>query len=217
MPVIAIVGAGPGLGSAVALKFAREGYSVALIARNAEKLAAVEARVAETGATVKTYLADVRDAEALASAVDAAAADLGPIDVLQFSPVPNRQFLKPVVETSAEDLRAAVEFSIVGSATAIGRVLPGMIERGTGTVLLVNGSTAATPKADYAGTSVAFAGESVYGAMLHESLTDRGVNVRQLIIPFAIDGDDPLHASTALADRLWALHTTPGEFRSTVG
>ena len=63
-----------------------------------------------------------------------------------------------------------------------------MLEHGAGTILLINGSSAATPNGRVAGTSTAFAGESAYGAMLHEAAAPRGVNVRQLIIPGAIGG-----------------------------
>ncbi|WP_198346991.1 hypothetical protein [Nocardiopsis dassonvillei] len=65
--------------------------------------------------------------------------------------------------------------------------------------------------------STAFAWESAYGAMLHEALAPENVHVGQLIIPGAIGGGDPLYAPEALADRLWAVHTERGPFRTTVG
>lgn len=187
---IAIVGAGPGLGAAVARKFGREGFAVALIARNRTKLEALEKDLAADGVTARGYVADVRDRDALARALERAAEDLGPIEAMQFSPVPGADFLKPVLETTVEDLRAAVELSILGFSAAVGQVLPGMMERGAGTILLINGASAATPNGRVAGTSTAFAGESAYGAMLHEAAAPRGVNVRQLIIPGAIGGGE---------------------------
>ncbi|MFT3942481.1 MAG: SDR family NAD(P)-dependent oxidoreductase [Ancrocorticia sp.] len=217
MSVIAIIGAGPGLGAAVARKFGAEGFSIALVARNVEKLDALVRALAADGITARSYVADVLDRDSLAAALDQAAEDLGPIDVLQYSPVPSARFLKPVLETTVADLREATEFSTLGSATAIARVLPEMMERGAGTILLINGSSAATPNARVGGTSTAFAGESAYGAMLHEALAPTGVNVRQLIIPGAIGGGDPLFDPVALADRIWGLHVTLGPFRVTVG
>ena len=214
---IAIVGAGPGLGAAVARKFGREGFAVALIARNRTKLEALEKDLAADGVTARGYVADVRDRDALARALERAAEDLGPIEAMQFSPVPGADFLKPVLETTVEDLRAAVELSILGFSAAVGQVLPGMMERGAGTILLINGASAATPNGRVAGTSTAFAGESAYGAMLHEAAAPRGVNVRQLITPGAIGGGDPLYEPAALAERIWRLHAVPGPFRVTVG
>jgi NADP-dependent 3-hydroxy acid dehydrogenase YdfG len=217
MPTIAVIGAGPGLGAATARRFGREGFSVALIARNPEKLDRIRDELSADGVEAGGYTADVQDAVALGRALETAAAELGPIEVLQYSPVPRKEFLRPVLETTPDDLTAATAFSIVGPVTAVRQVLPGMQNLGRGTILLVNGSSAATPNGNVAGTSVAFAGESAYGEMLHEALAPQNIHVGQLIIPGAIGGGDPLYAPDALADRLWNIHTQRGEYRVTVG
>ncbi|MFL6125825.1 SDR family NAD(P)-dependent oxidoreductase [Actinophytocola sp.] len=214
MTTIAIVGAGPGLGAAVAERFGREGFSVALISRRPENLAE---DLGVRGITAKAYPADVHDRDGLTRALAAAAEELGPVEVLQYSPVPRREFLRPVLDTTADELSAAVEFSILGPVAAVGQVLPGMSDLGRGTVLLVNGASAATPNGNVAGTSIAFAGESAYGAMLHDALARVNIHVGQLIIPGAIGGGDPLHAPDVLAERLWTIHTRRGPFRTTVG
>lgn len=217
MPVFTIIGAGPGLGSAAARRFAREGYSIALISRTPEKLAGLRDELAGEGVEARGYPADVQDAGALRDALRAAASELGPIDVLQYSPVPRAEFLRPVLDTTPDDLAAATAFSILGPVTAVQTVLPSMEERGRGTILFVNGSSAVRPNGNVAGTSIAFAGESAYAAMLHDALAPRGIHVGQLIIPGAIGGDDPQYAPDALADRLWSIHVEPGPFRVTVG
>ncbi|ALJ21736.1 SDR family NAD(P)-dependent oxidoreductase [Microbacterium sp. No. 7] len=217
MPTIAIIGAGPGLGLAAARRFGREGFSVALVSRTQAHVDALAERLGGEGVTARGYQADVHDAATLRNALAAAADDLDTVEVLQFSPVPRKDFLRPVLETSVDDLRAAAEFSILGAATAVHAVLPRMREAGRGSILFANGASAATPNGKVAGTSVAFAGESAYGAMLHDALEPEGIRVAQLIIPLAIDGGDPLFASDALADRLWGLHAQPGPFRTTVG
>ena len=216
MSTIAIVGAGPGLGAAVAARFGREGFAVALLARDEAKLARLADDLAAQQITAGAYPADVHDRERLSAALASAARELGPVEVLQYSPVPRRDFLRPVLETSVDDLAAATEFSILAPAAAIAAVLTGMRELGRGTVLLVNGSSAATPNSKVAGTSVAFAGESAYGAMLHAALAPANVHVGQLIIPGAIGRGDPLYAPEALAERLWNIHTRRGSFRTTV-
>lgn len=216
MPVIAIVGAGLRLGLAAARKFGREGFSVALIARNPEKLGELEQLLAADGIAVGSYIADVRDRSALSTALARAADEIGPVDVLQFNPNPSGQFLRPILDTEVADLAAATEFSVLGLATAVERVLPGMMQRRSGTILFVNGASATRPNKNVAGTSVAFAAESAYGAMLHEALEPHGIGVHQLIVPGAIGGGNPIFEPEALADRLWALHSEPGGFRVTV-
>lgn len=214
MTTIAIIGAGPGVGAAVARRFGAEAFSVALIARNQEKLDKLAAELATAGVTARGYTADVRDGATLTAALDRAARDLGPVEVLQYSPLPQKEFLRPVLDSSTDDLLAAVEFSIVGPMTAVRQVLPGMRELGRGTILFVNGSSAVRPNPKVAGTSIAFAGESAYASMLHDTLAGDGIHVGQLIVPGVISAGDPAHDPDVLAERLWLIHTTRADFRT---
>lgn len=216
MSSIAVVGAGRGLGIAVARRFAKEGLAVALLSRSRDNVDALATELRAAGHTAAGFVADVRDPASLTTALDAAAAELGPVEVLEFSPVPQREFLRPVLDTTVEDLTAAVEFSVYGSVTAVRQVLPGMRERGRGSLLFVNGGSAATPNARVGGTSVAFAAESAYARMLHDTLTGEGIRVAQLIVPGAIRPGHATHSPDALAERLWQLHGSPGAFRTVI-
>lgn len=213
MTTIAAVGAGPGLGAAVARRFAAEGLSVALVSRTQEHVDDLARTLAAEGATARGYAADVRDPGALGAALDAAAADLGPVEVLQYSPLPARDYLKPVLGTTAADLDDALAFSLHGLRAAVDRVLPGMRQLGRGSVLLANGGSAIRPNPEVAGTSVAFAAEAAYAQMLHEALAPEGVHVGQLIIPGGIEPGHPTHDPAVLAGRLWTMHADRGDFR----
>lgn len=217
MTTVAIVGAGAGLGQATARRFGREGFAVALLSRTQANVDKLAAELAADGVTARGYAANVRDPQALRSALDSAADDLGPLEVLQYSPVPARDFMKPVLETTSEDLVGPVEQSVYGPVTAIQHVLPGMRGLGRGTVLLINGGSAVRPSGGVAGTSVAFAAESAYGQMLHDALAPEGIHVAQLIIPRGIGGGEPDHEPDALAERIWSLHRDRGGFRTFVG
>jgi NADP-dependent 3-hydroxy acid dehydrogenase YdfG len=217
MTTIAIIGAGPGLGQATARRFGREGFAVALVSRTRENVDRLAIELAEEGVNARGYAANVRESEALRAALDAAASDLGLIEVLQYSPVPAKEFMKPVLETTAEDLVGPIEQSVYGPAAAVQQVLPGMRELGRGTILLINGSSAVKPHGNVTGTSVAFAGESAYGQMLHDALAPEGVHVGQLIIPRGIGGGELDHEPDALAERIWSLHRDRGAFRALVG
>lgn len=213
MPTFTIIGAGPGLGLAAARRFGREGFDVALISRTQSNLDALADTLAAEGVTARGYAADIHDHDALRSALDAAATELGPITALQYSPIPSRRYLKPVLETGADDLLDAFEFSVLGLAVAVHHVLPGMRDAGAGSVLLVNGGSAINSKPRFAGTSVAFPAESALGEMLHAELAAEGIAVRQLIVPGAIESGHPDKSPEALADKLWALHTQSGDYR----
>ncbi|MEW1773021.1 SDR family NAD(P)-dependent oxidoreductase [Streptomyces sp. NPDC086777] len=213
MSSVAIVGAGPGLGAAVARRFGREGFAVALLARDGERLDALAGELAREGVRARGFAADVRDPLALAGALARAAEELGTVEVLQYSPVPQRDFMLPVLETTHADLTGPVEFSVYGPVAAVQQVLPGMRELGRGTILLVNGGTAVIPHPDRAGTSIAFAAESAYGHLLHDRLAGEGVYVGQLIIPGAIVAGHPRKDPAVLADALWGMHRDRHGFR----
>src|SRR5258705_10239945 len=70
---IAIVGAGPGVGLAVAERFGRDGFKVALISRNPDTLSQLEARLSAVDAEASSFPADVLDRTALAGALETAA------------------------------------------------------------------------------------------------------------------------------------------------
>ncbi|BDZ64287.1 SDR family NAD(P)-dependent oxidoreductase [Agromyces mangrovi Wang et al. 2018] len=214
MPTIAIVGAGPGLGAAVARRFAREGFQVALISRDQAKLDALAAELGEDGVTARGYSADVRYAASLEAALAQAAADLGPITALQYSPLPSRSYLEPVLDLTPDLALEALRFSALGLIAAARTVLPAMREAGDGTIILINGGTSVQARPGFSGTSVAFPAESAYGEMLHDALADEGVRVVQLVIPGAIPKLQLPNGIDDVADRIWGLHETPGEFRT---
>jgi NADP-dependent 3-hydroxy acid dehydrogenase YdfG len=213
MTTIAIVGAGPGLGAAIARRFGAEGHSIALVSRSQQRLDQLAGDLTDEGHTAHGYAANVRDPKALTAALDRAAQDLGTIEVLEYSPLPQKEFLRPVLETTVDDLVAAIEFSILGPVTAVHQVLPGMRSLGRGSILFVNGGSGARPNPNAAGTSIAFAGEGAYAKMLHDTLADDGIQVAQLIVPGAIEPGHPRNDPGVLADTLWQLHADRAEFR----
>ena len=115
---IVIVGAGPNLGAAIARRFGRQGMPVGLVARNAGKLEALTEDLASTGITADHAAADIRDAGALSSAITSLADRLGPVEVLEYSPLPAPEFMKPILETTVDDVRGPLEFSVLGAVAA---------------------------------------------------------------------------------------------------
>ncbi|MGW2169539.1 SDR family NAD(P)-dependent oxidoreductase [Streptomyces sp. NPDC001705] len=213
MTTFALVGAGPGLGLAAARRFGKAGHSVALLARNTERLDELAAALHGDGIQARRYTADVLDPDSLTNALKAAAEELGTVEILQYSPVPRADFMRPVLETTAADLDAPLAFSVKAPVTCVNTVLPGMRELGRGTLLFVNGGSAVRPHPDRAGTSIAFAGESAYAAMLHTALAPENIHATQLIVPGAISPDSEHSSPEVLAERLYTLHTDRDGFR----
>jgi NADP-dependent 3-hydroxy acid dehydrogenase YdfG len=213
---IVIVGAGPNLGAAIARRFGREGLPVGLVARNAGKLEALAHDLASAGITADYAAADIRDAGALSSAITSLADRLGPVEVLEYSPLPAPEFMKPILETTVDDVRGPLEFSVLGAVAAVTTVVGPMVERGSGTILFTTGGAAINPYPSRAGVGIAFAGEVAYARMLHDELRDRGVHVAHTAIGGRIaPGED--HEPDDVADALWRRHTERSEFQVRLG
>jgi short-subunit dehydrogenase len=213
---VVIVGAGPNLGAAVARRFGREGMSVGLVSRNAAKLEELTAVLNEEGITADFSAADIRDAEALSGAIRGLAGRLGPVEVLEYSPLPAKEFMKPILETSVEDVRGPLEFSVLGAVAAATAVLGPMVEAGRGSILFTTGGAAIKPYPLRAGVGISFAGEVAYARMLHEELAPKGVHVGHTAIAGRIaPGED--HEPDDIADLLWHHHTDRTEFQTLIG
>jgi NADP-dependent 3-hydroxy acid dehydrogenase YdfG len=213
---IVIVGAGPNLGAAVARRFGREGMSVGLVARDAGKLEELANVLNEEGITADFAAADIRDAEALDGAIRSLAERLGPVEVLEYSPLPAKEFMKPIRETTVDDLRGPLEFSVLGAVAAALAVAEPMVEAGSGSILFTTGGAAVKPYPERAGVGVSFAGEVAYARMLHEALRDKGVHVGHTAIAGRIaPGED--HEPDDVAEALWKHHTDKSDFQVLIG
>jgi len=213
---IVIVGAGPGLGAAVARRFARQGMSAGLIARDAGKLEALAGELRGEGITAHFATADIRDSAALSGAIAALAERLGPAEVLEYSPLPAPEFMKPVLETTVDDVRGPLEFSVLGAVAAATTVLGPMLDAGRGTILFTTGGEAIDPDRLRAGIAISFAAEVAYARMLHDELRDRGIHVGHTAIGGQIaPGAD--HELADIAEALWRHHTDRAEFQIRLG
>jgi NADP-dependent 3-hydroxy acid dehydrogenase YdfG len=205
---IVIVGAGPNLGAAIARRFGREGMPVGLISRNRDKLNQLAGELTDAGITADFEAADIRDPSALSSAIGALADRLGPVEVLEYSPVPAREFMQPVLETTVDDLRSNLEFSVLGPVAAVTAVIRPMLERGSGTILFTTGGAAINPNPSRTGVGISFAGEVAYARMLHGRTSGSGHG------SIAPDGD---HPPDDVADVLWRHDAERGDFQVRLG
>jgi len=211
---VVVVGAGSGLGAAVARRFGQDGRPVGLIGRRTAPLQAIAADLAAEGVRAVAAPADIRDPPALRSALADLEQAVGPVEVLCFSPLPDTGLLRPVEVTTADDVRAALELNAVGAAAAVAAVLPGMLERGRGTLVFVTGGAAVRPSAERAVSAIAYAAESAYARMLHDAVAGAGVQVAQVTVLGAM-GDGLQHSPDDVAA---VIHDRAGEqFLTVVG
>ena len=211
-----IIGAGPNLGQAVARRFGKEGFAVGLVSRTREKLDGLVAELEADGITAAAAPADIRDPEALTGAIHELAEKLGPVEVLEYSPLPAKEFMKPILETTVDDVRGPLEFSVLGAVAAATAVLPAMRAAGKGTILYTTGGAAIKPYPLRAGVGISFAGEVAYARMLHDELADSGIHVAHTAIAGRIaPGED--HEPDEIADVLWRHHVERRGFQTRIG
>ena len=136
--------------------------------------------------------------------------------MLEYSPLPAPEFMKPILETTVEDMRGPLEFSVLGAVAAARAVLGPMREAGRGTILYTTGGAAINPYPLRAGVGISFAGEVAYARMLHDELRDRGIHVAHTAIGGRIaPGAD--HEAADVAEVLWRHHTERTSFQVRLG
>jgi short-subunit dehydrogenase len=138
--VAIITGASSGIGWALARALAAEGCKVGLVARRAEQLAALAQEIEKAGGTAAHAPADVSDRGQAVRAIRAAAARLGPVDLL----IANAGVGAPTVlePFNVADVEKMYRVNVFGVLYAIEAVLPEMLRRGRGHLAAVSSMAA---------------------------------------------------------------------------
>jgi NAD(P)-dependent dehydrogenase (short-subunit alcohol dehydrogenase family) len=206
--VAIVAAAGPGVGLAVAKRFAREGFAVALIARRPEALDAMVAEIAAAGGTARGYAADVTDPSALRAALAAAAADMGAPAVLVWNG--GRWIETPALALDPAELEVDLRLTTVGALVAAQAVMPAMAAAGAGTILVTGGGLALAPQ--YGGAVPALtAGKAAARALVLAAapeLAAQGVHLATVTIAGQVAPGGPFDPDR-IAEVFWSLHVEP--------
>jgi len=205
MATLAVVGAGPGLGRAIAQRFGVEGFDVALLARAPERLDALAADLGALGLTARAYPADVTDRRALVATLRRIEAELGSVDVLVFNPA-HRLPAVSIDQVAPEDVLRELEQKVLGAVAAVGAVLPGMRARGRGSLLFTVGSSAVYPVPGIGAVGIAAAGLRSYVLSLRQSLAAEGITVGLAVIDLFIRSGGREADPAFIAERIHRLH-----------
>jgi len=203
--VLVVVAAGPGLGRAVALRFAREGAAVGLVARSPDSLAGLADALRAAGArAVAAAAADVADETALRTALRDLAAELGPATALVYNASAYVQ--GSGLTLSADQLRTVLDVGVVGAMVAAAEVATGMRAARRGTVLLTGSIAADRASTSATAVGVAKAGLRNLALSLHKELAPDGVRVVTVTIDGVLSGPKALDVAE-IAHLYWDLHT----------
>lgn len=227
---IVVVGFGLGISSAVARKFGVEGFSVALVARNEERLAGGVAMLKASGISAAAFTADAGDPEAIRAAIEGARAALGPITVLHwnaFGGFAERE-AGDIIAADPAAVRSVFDIAVAGLLSAVQAALPDLRGTSEGAILVTNGAFAdTTPQMDeYAvslksmGVALANAAKYKLVGLLSQRLKGDGVYVGEVMIAGTIQGTlwdtgnsiDPAR----VAAKFWELYQARDEIRARV-
>lgn len=207
---LAIVGAGPGLGLSLAKTFGQHDYRVALIARSQEKLDSYVQQFQALHIEAVGYTADVMNTSQLQAALARVKETLGPVDMLEYSPLPNwteqpASAPVPVLDVTPSNATSQFQMSVLGAITSVKAVLPDMLTRGSGALFFTTGLSAIVPLPFLGNAGIAMAGLRNYAYTLHEALAPSGIYVGTLCIGAQITKGDPQNDPDRIAARIYEM------------
>ncbi|MER0241087.1 SDR family NAD(P)-dependent oxidoreductase [Streptomyces sp. HSW2009] len=214
MPTLAIVGAGPGMGLAIARTFGSRGFDIALISRTREKLETLVAELGQEGIRAAAFPADILDRAALTDALAAVGAHFGGIDVLEYSPAPHSPVpgltLATPSEVTVDNLQPVIEYTLYGAVAATRAVLPAMRAAGAGTLLFTTGGGSVNPVLMFGNANAAQAALRNWVINLNHELAGSGVHAAHVAINVWIGENGPEDGPKATAEQIaplyWDLH-----------
>ncbi|MGG0588498.1 SDR family NAD(P)-dependent oxidoreductase [Priestia megaterium] len=175
MKNIVIVGAGPGLGMSIAKKFGKNGFRVALIARNEEKLNQLVIELEQLGIEAASFQADILNKDQISLAFATIKEKYGFIDVVEYSPTPSIDTVTNALDVTEENALYQFQFNVLGAISSIREVLPDMLDRQSGALLFTAGGAAVNPVPMMGNVGIAVSGLRNYIFNLNSELKEKGI------------------------------------------
>ena len=218
-PVCALIGAGEGLGRALAARFAREGYDLALVSRSEKGSAAALSAGLEAGVASRFFAGDATRPETIEQALGRAASDLGDPEVLIYNVRDSFPRCAPL-DMGYDALEDIFRLEVVGALAAAKAVMPAMRERGQGTVIFSGATAALRGSATHPLYAIGKFGLRALSQSLARAYARDGVHV--VNVRLDCDLDTPLMRELygerdksgladpdAVAEGYWAAHCQP--------
>lgn len=198
-----VVGAGKGLGNAVARLFGKNGFRVILISRNLVRLNGYKAEFEAAGIETHVFAADCEKPETLTAAFGELQDTFGAVDVLAY----NAAVLEGGAATEFDNKNFLRHYQVdVASALHCAKlVIPKQAEQKSGAILLTGGILGDFPASQYTGISVGKAALKALGKTLHEELKDKGIYVG-LVTVCDVIAPGTKHSPELIAEKFLELY-----------
>lgn len=205
LPLCIVAGVGPGLGLALARRFARGGYAVALLARRAAALDGFCATIAADGGLARGFAVDLGDSAALQATLAAVTQQMGVPAVAIY----NASLWRPAhpMQFDTQQFSADLDLCATGALALAQGLYPAMQRAGRGTLLFTGGGLALHPETG--GEVLALtAGKAALRAMvlaMAPVLARDGIACTMVTVDGAIAPDTAFDPDR-IAQRYWELH-----------
>lgn len=201
--VCALVGAGPGLGLAIAQKFGREGYQIALLARRPEALEEYTNTLSKAGIEASGFSVDAADPTSIAAAFEQIHQTFGSLTVLVY----NAALLKQdsILSLKNDDFIQGFKVNVAGAIAAMQQVLPEMQNQKQGTILLTGGGLALYPSPQFLSLGIGKAAIRYLALGLAEELKASNIHIATVTICGTIAPGTKFDPE-AIAQVYWQLH-----------
>jgi NAD(P)-dependent dehydrogenase (short-subunit alcohol dehydrogenase family) len=200
-PTCVIAGAGPGMGTAIAERFAREGFTAYMLARRPHRVATAITALLARGLNVIPLECDVRSSASLAMTVDFITRQGGACDVVIYNAFVNSS--KRATLLGSDQMLADYHTNVAAALSLVRLTIAPMRRSGRGTLLFSGCGLADVPSAKKTSLSIGKAGLRALVHCLEEELKPDGIRVGMV----TIDGSVPSNAAqlASIADLYWHL------------
>lgn len=186
--VCLVIGAGDGVGGAIAKAFAAEGLTVCVTrrARNLDQLEALAADIRKSGGKAHAFGVDARDEAEMVALFDRVEAEVGPLEVVVFNIGANVRFT--VLETTTRVFQKVWEMACFAGFLSIREAARVMTPRGRGTILVTGATASLRGGKMYSAFASAKAALRSVAQTAARELGPAGIHVAHIVVDGAIDG-----------------------------
>ena len=207
-PVFLVLGAGAGIGGHVAARFAREGYHAVLARRSDEDgLARLVTAIEAGGGSATGMLVDASADGSIEEMVAKVEADIGPIDTALYNlgaQIGNRK----LHDTPHRTFELGWRLGCYGLFRLAHAMLPAMVERGKGSLLVTSATAAVRGNAGQHSHAAAMGGRRMLCQTLNAEFAPQGIHVAHVVVDGAVDAPDTL--GKLLGDKFDAYKASKG-------
>ena len=201
---VLVTGAGRGIGKRLAIGFAQAGARVGLLARSKAELDLADLEIEHAGGSALRIRADVNDFEQLAAALDRMRAHYGGVHVLVCAAGVQGP-IGPLADNSPKAWAEAIQTNLVGVMNACRAILPHMIERRSGKIIVLSGGGASHARPNFSAYAASKAAIARMVETVAEEIRDHNVQINCM---------SPGAAYTSMTDEILRAGERAGEAES---